>query len=117
MNSTPAGAPLTSSTSATGIGAASAGDIPIASATTAIRIFIIIAHPLVAPFSRSRANRNGPRQATVQSEYLSTWISRLPAGSRRTQLLRTVNQAHDNKAGVYGAVLVEGTRSDRLKNS
>jgi uncharacterized protein len=25
------------------------------------------------------------------------------------QLLRTVNQAHDNKAGVYGAVLVEGT--------
>jgi uncharacterized protein YcbX len=24
------------------------------------------------------------------------------------QLLRTVNQAHDNKAGVYGAVLVEG---------
>jgi uncharacterized protein YcbX len=26
-----------------------------------------------------------------------------------TQLLRTVNQKHDNKAGVYGAVLVEGT--------
>ena len=25
------------------------------------------------------------------------------------QLLRTVNQVHDNKAGVYGAVLVEGT--------
>jgi uncharacterized protein YcbX len=25
------------------------------------------------------------------------------------QLLRTVNQSHDNKAGVYGAVLVEGT--------
>jgi uncharacterized protein len=25
------------------------------------------------------------------------------------QLLRTINQAHDNKAGVYGAVLVEGT--------
>jgi hemoglobin len=25
------------------------------------------------------------------------------------QLLRTVNQIHDNKAGVYGAVLVEGT--------
>jgi MOSC domain-containing protein YiiM len=25
------------------------------------------------------------------------------------QILRTVNQAHDNKAGVYGAVLVEGT--------
>jgi uncharacterized protein YcbX len=25
------------------------------------------------------------------------------------QLLRTVNQAHDTKAGVYGAVLVEGT--------
>jgi MOSC domain-containing protein YiiM len=24
------------------------------------------------------------------------------------QLLRTINQAHDNKAGVYGAVLVEG---------
>jgi uncharacterized protein YcbX len=25
------------------------------------------------------------------------------------QLLRTVNQMHDNKAGIYGAVLVEGT--------
>jgi len=25
------------------------------------------------------------------------------------QLLRTINQAHDNKAGVYGAVLIEGT--------
>jgi uncharacterized protein YcbX len=25
------------------------------------------------------------------------------------QLLRTVNQTHDNKAGVYGAILVEGT--------
>jgi MOSC domain-containing protein YiiM len=24
------------------------------------------------------------------------------------QILRTVNQTHDNKAGVYGAVLVEG---------
>ncbi|MFZ1096251.1 MAG: hypothetical protein WAN75_44695, partial [Xanthobacteraceae bacterium] len=47
MNSTPAGAPLTSSTSAAGIGAASAGDILVASATTATRIFVIIAHPLV----------------------------------------------------------------------
>lgn len=25
------------------------------------------------------------------------------------QLLRTVNRLHDNKAGLYGAVLVEGT--------
>jgi hypothetical protein len=25
------------------------------------------------------------------------------------QLLRIINQKHDNKAGVYGAVLVEGT--------
>jgi uncharacterized protein len=32
------------------------------------------------------------------------------------QLLRTVNQAHDNKAGVYGAVLIEGIirRSDPI---
>src|ERR1700720_786334 len=44
MNSTPAGAPLTSSTSATGIGPASAGAIPVASATTAIRIFIIASY-------------------------------------------------------------------------
>jgi uncharacterized protein YcbX len=31
------------------------------------------------------------------------------AAQANAQLLRTVNQAHDNKAGVYGAVLVEGT--------
>jgi uncharacterized protein YcbX len=32
-----------------------------------------------------------------------------PDTAEPTQLLRTVNQKHDNKAGVYGAVLVEGT--------
>jgi MOSC domain-containing protein YiiM len=33
------------------------------------------------------------------------------------QLLRNVNQSHDNKAGVYGAVLVEGTirRGDTIE--
>src|SRR4029077_8051680 len=41
MNSTPAGAPLTPSTSATGSGPASAGDIPAASASSAIRVLII----------------------------------------------------------------------------
>src|SRR5437879_13351179 len=41
MNSTPDGAPLTSSTSATGIGPANAGDIPAASTSTAIRVLII----------------------------------------------------------------------------
>src|SRR5271166_432668 len=41
MSFTPAGAPMTFSTSATSIGAASAGDIPVASARTAIRILII----------------------------------------------------------------------------
>src|SRR3984893_14372817 len=41
MNSTPAGAPLTSSTSARGIGPANPGDIPAASASSAIRVLII----------------------------------------------------------------------------